>query len=161
MSRKKTIYTEGEMFNPPHPGEVLKEMHLDPLGLTVTEAARRLNIDRKTLSRVINGQSAVSVDMALRLSKGLNTSAQVWLGMQQAYDLWQTKLEADLSEVQGLHTVIVKNSKGKVIADYPVFVSGLNYQTKAKEYFEEARQNLIEDGIVSRKELNDLSYELR
>ncbi len=150
----------GEMYNPPHPGEVLKEMHLEPLSLTITEAAERLGIDRKTLSRVVNGQAAVSVEMALKLAKGLSTSAKVWLGMQQAYDLWQAKKDADLSRVQGLHTVVVKNKEGRVIADYPVCVVGLNYQAKAKQYFDEVKKCLLKDGVARKGELNSLVYEL-
>ena len=161
MANKNKTRNVGEMYNPPHPGEVFKEMHLEPLGLTVTEAANRLGVDRKTLSRVINGQAAITVDMALKLSKGLGTSAKVWLGMQQSYDLWQAKHNTDLSDVQGLHTVIVKDSSGTVIADYPVCVVGLNYQTNAKEYYDEAKKCLLEDGIARKGDLNNLTYELR
>lgn len=101
---KKEIYTvDGDMHNPPHPGSVLWMMHLEPTGLSVTEAAARLDIDRKTLSRVINGRAAITVEMALRLSKALGTSARVWLGMQQSYDLWQAKKKTVLNKVQSLH----------------------------------------------------------
>jgi addiction module HigA family antidote len=77
------------MYNPPHPGEVLKEDVLPGLGLTVTEAARQLRVTRVALSRVVNGKAAISPDMALRLAKWLDTSAEVWLRMQVAYDLWK------------------------------------------------------------------------
>lgn len=77
------------MHNPPHPGEVLREDVLPGLSLTVTEAARQLRITRVALSRVLHGKAAVSPDMALRLSAWLGTSAEVWLRMQVAYDLWR------------------------------------------------------------------------
>lgn len=91
-----------EMYDPPHPGEVLKELYLDPMGLTVTEAADGLGVSRKTLSSLINGRYRVSPEMAVRLSKSFDTSPQVWLGMQQDYDLWQAKQRVDLSEVRVL-----------------------------------------------------------
>lgn len=79
------------MYNPPHPGEVLKEDVLPGLGLTVTEAARQLRVTRVALSRVVNGKAAISPDMALRLAKWLDTSAEVWLRMQVTYDLWKAR----------------------------------------------------------------------
>lgn len=89
-----------EMDNPPHPGEVLKELYLEPLGLTVTEAAEALGVSRKTLSALLNGRYGVSPDMAMRLSKAFGTSPEVWFGMQQDYDLWQAKQRVDLSGVR-------------------------------------------------------------
>ena len=74
------------MHNPPHPGEVLKEWLAD---VTVTHAAASLGVTRAYLSRILHGQAGVSADMALRLSALLGTSAEMWLGMQGAYDLWQ------------------------------------------------------------------------
>jgi len=79
------------MFNPPHPGEILKEDVLPDLGLTVTEAAKQLAVTRVTLSRIINGKSGISPDMALRLAAWLGTSADSWLNMQTTYDLWQAE----------------------------------------------------------------------
>jgi addiction module HigA family antidote len=74
------------MFNPPHPGEVLR----DYLGKTsVTDAARHLGVTRVALSRVLNGSAGISADMALRLSEALGTSPELWAGMQTQYDLWQ------------------------------------------------------------------------
>lgn len=78
-----------EMFNPPHPGEVLREYL--PEGMAVTEAAQRLGVARPTLSRVLNGRAAISAEMALRLELALGTSASMWVGMQSAYDLWQAR----------------------------------------------------------------------
>ena len=77
------------MYNPPHPGEIIKEDVLKSENLSVTEAARQLGISRVTLSRLLNGKTGVSVDMALRLSQWLGTTPEVWLRMQDACDLWQ------------------------------------------------------------------------
>ena len=82
------------MHNPPHPGEILKEDVLPELGLSVTEAARQLGVARVTLSRVINGNAAISADMALRLAAWLKPSAESWLRMQAAFDLHQASQSA-------------------------------------------------------------------
>ena len=84
------------MFNPPHPGETIKEDVLPALGLSVTEAARQLGVTRVALSRVVNGRAAISPDMARRLELWLRTDrggpdAGTWLRMQLAYDLWQAE----------------------------------------------------------------------
>jgi addiction module HigA family antidote len=78
-----------KMHNPPHPGEVLKELCLDPLDLTVTAAAAGLGVTRKTLSAVLNGRAGVSPDLAIRLSKAFGRSPESWLALQMQYDLWQ------------------------------------------------------------------------
>lgn len=83
-----------EMHNPPHPGEVLREYL--PEGMRVTEVAQRLGVPRPTLSKLLNGHAGISAEMALRLEKALGTSASMWLGMQAAYDLWQTRQRDDL-----------------------------------------------------------------
>ena len=77
------------MHNPPHPGEVLKSLCLEPLGLTVSEAAKALGISRKTLSGIVNGRVGISPEMALRLSLAFDTTAESWLNQQVQYDLWQ------------------------------------------------------------------------
>lgn len=77
------------MHNPPHPGELLHDLWLEPLGLTITAAAARLKVTRKTLSEIINGRAAVSPEMALRLELAFGKSAHSWLGHQAAFDLWQ------------------------------------------------------------------------
>lgn len=84
----------GRMFNPPHPGETIREDILPALDLTVTEAAKQLGVSRVTLSRLIHGQSGISADMARRLEAWLDgpkrgPSAESWLRMQADYDLWQ------------------------------------------------------------------------
>ncbi|MFQ6023116.1 MAG: HigA family addiction module antitoxin [Acidiferrobacterales bacterium] len=77
------------MHNPAHPGEVLREYLPD--GMTVTEAARRLKVTRQQLSALLNQRSGVSAEMALRLAAALGTSAEMWLSMQVAYDLWEAR----------------------------------------------------------------------
>ena len=79
------------MHNPPHPGEVLRELCIEPLGLTVTEAAKGLGVSRKTLSTILNGKSGISPEMAVRLSIAFNTSSESWLNQQSQYDLWQAE----------------------------------------------------------------------
>ena len=90
------------MHNPPHPGEVLKGLYLDPLEITVTDAANALNVTRKTLSAVINGRSGVSPEMALRLSKALNTSPEIWINLQAKFDLWNAKQNLSMEDVKTL-----------------------------------------------------------
>jgi addiction module antidote protein HigA len=85
------------MFNPPHPAEVLKEDILPELGLTVTEAAKQLGVNRVTLSRLLNGKMGISADMALRLHQWLgenSPSAESWLYQQANYDLWKASRSA-------------------------------------------------------------------
>ena len=76
------------MHNPPHPGEVLRELCLGPLGVTVTKAATALGVSRKTLSAILNGRAGISPEMAIRLSMAFNTTAESWLNQQVQYDLW-------------------------------------------------------------------------
>lgn len=97
MAHTKEYPVTKPMHSPPHPGAVLKDAVIDALGITIKEAAAHLDVDRVTLSRLINGKAALSVEMALRLSKAMNTSPDVWLGMQQAYDLWHAKHKATLN----------------------------------------------------------------
>ena len=93
MSTKLIMKTTTEvlkmkMHNPPHPGEILRELCLDPLELTVTDAAKALGVSRKTLSSILNGRAGISPEMAVRLSIAFNTSAESWLKQQVQYDLW-------------------------------------------------------------------------
>ncbi|MBQ13552.1 MAG: HigA family addiction module antitoxin [Gammaproteobacteria bacterium] len=78
-----------QMHNPPHPGEILRELCLDALDLSVTDAAQALGVSRKTLSSILNGRSGISPEMAIRLSKAFDTTPESWLNQQQQYDLWQ------------------------------------------------------------------------
>jgi antitoxin HigA-1 len=79
------------MHEPPHPGETLKTLCLEPLGLKVTDAARALGVSRKTLSGIINGRTGISPEMAVRLSLAFDTTAESWLAQQLQYDLWQAE----------------------------------------------------------------------
>jgi addiction module HigA family antidote len=79
------------MHNPPHPGEILRELCLKPLGLSVTSAAAALGVSRKTLSAILNGRSGISPEMAVRLSMAFDTTAESWLRQQLQYDLAQVE----------------------------------------------------------------------
>jgi antitoxin HigA-1 len=83
-----------EMHNPPHPGEIIREDCLKPLGLTVTAAAQGLGISRGSLSELLNGHNGVSAEMAIRLEKAGWSTAETWLRMQLTYDLWHAKRNA-------------------------------------------------------------------
>jgi antitoxin HigA-1 len=80
-----------KMHKPPHPGEVLRELCLDPLGLTVTETAEALGVSRKTLSAILNERAGISPEMAVRLSIAFDTTAESWLRQQVQYDLWHAE----------------------------------------------------------------------
>ena len=79
------------MHNPPHPGEVLRALCLEPLDLTVTDAARALRVSRKTLSAILNGRAGISPEMAVRLSLAFDTTAESWLNQQVQHDLWRAE----------------------------------------------------------------------
>lgn len=88
------------MHNPPHPGEFIRAVYIEAFELSVRSLAESLGVAPSTLNRIVNGQSGVSPDMALRLSKALGRSPESWMAMQHNYDLWHAKREADLSAVQ-------------------------------------------------------------
>ena len=90
------------MHNPPHPGAVLAEWLAE---VSVTQAAEHLGVTRTYLSRILNGHASISADMALRLSSLLGTSADMWLGMQGAYDLWQARQKKPRHRVRPLALV--------------------------------------------------------
>ncbi len=75
------------MYDPPHPGEIIKKLCLEPLGLSVTEAAKALGVSRKTLSSILNGHTGISPEMAIRLSIAFDTTPESWLNQQVQYDL--------------------------------------------------------------------------
>lgn len=79
------------MQDPPHPGEIVRAECLEPLELTVTRAAEGLGVTRQVLSDLVNGHAGISVEMAIRLSKGFGSSPETWLRMQLAFDLWQAR----------------------------------------------------------------------
>jgi len=88
------------MHNPLHPGEFIKEIYLDPYDLSIRSLAENLSVASSTLTRIINGQSGISPEMALRLSKAIGRTPESWLAMQHNYDLWQAKISVDLSAVK-------------------------------------------------------------
>lgn len=83
------------MHNPPHPGEILKELYIEPLNLTVTETALGIGVSRKSLSELINGKYGVSPEMAIRLAKAFSTTPESWLNLQQQYDIWTAQKKCD------------------------------------------------------------------
>jgi addiction module HigA family antidote len=89
------------MHNPPHPGEILREDYLKPLGLSVSGAAKALGVARKTLSALLNQRAGISPAMALRLAKALDTSPELWINLQAQFDLWQAR-KVDLARVERL-----------------------------------------------------------
>ena len=84
------------MHNPPHPGEIIKGLWLNPMGITITQAAKAIGVSRKTLSKIINGQSSITPEMAVRLSIALGGSPESWMGHQVAYDLWQVEQRKEI-----------------------------------------------------------------
>jgi antitoxin HigA-1 len=90
------------MNNPPHPGEILLELWLTPLNLTIKDAAAQLKVTRKTVSELVNGKSGVSAEMALRLELAFGKSAESWLAHQAAYDLWRLE---NRRETLGIHRI--------------------------------------------------------
>ena len=93
------------MKNPPHPGSSVRHDCLEPLGLSVTEAARKLGVSRKQLSDVVNGHSGISPEMAIRLDKAFGGDANTWYRLQAAYDLAQAMKKADQINVERVSTV--------------------------------------------------------
>ena len=98
------------MHNPPHPGEILKTLCLEPLNLTVTDAAKALGISRKTLSGILNGRIRISPEMAVRLSIAFDTTAQSWMNQQAQYDLWQAEQHRSESKVNRLSAASILTS---------------------------------------------------
>lgn len=88
------------MQNPPHPGEIVKWECLEPLGLTVKQAALGLGVTRQALSSLVNGRSGVSTEMAYRLSAAFGSTPETWLRMQMSYDLWQARERCASFEVE-------------------------------------------------------------
>jgi addiction module HigA family antidote len=96
-----------KMHNPPHPGEFITDIFLEPHGISGRELALKLDVAPSTLSRILNGSSRVTPEMALRLSKAIGRSAESWLAMQDTYDLWAARKSLDLKRVSKLKLVEV------------------------------------------------------
>jgi addiction module HigA family antidote len=90
------------MYNPPHPGEFIREVYLEPYSIPSRKVAAKLNVAPSTFNRLIKGQSNVSPEMALRLSKTLGRSAESWLTMQDNYNLWHARQVVNLDGVEML-----------------------------------------------------------
>jgi len=88
------------MHDPPHPGEIIRELCIEPLDLTVTKAAESLGVTRKTLSMLLNGKAGISPEMSLRLSKVFGRSPEGWLKLQIQYDLWKSRQCVNLSHLK-------------------------------------------------------------
>lgn len=97
---------------PRHPGEILKEMYLEPMNITITQVAESLNVARRTVSLIINGHSGISAEMALRLAKAFDTTPELWLNTQRSYDLWNAGNKIKLTNVK--HLVSVKRQSAKL-----------------------------------------------
>ncbi len=90
------------MHNPPHPGEFIRDVYLAPFGFSARYLAAKLNVSPSTVARVLQGRSAVSPEMALRLSKTLGRSPESWLAMQDQHDLWNARQKVSLEGVEAL-----------------------------------------------------------
>ncbi len=88
------------MYNPPHPGEFIQEVYLKPLNISYRSVALKLKVSPSTFLRLIKGQSNVSPEMALRLSKGFGRSPESWLAMQDIYNLWHARRSINLDEIE-------------------------------------------------------------
>lgn len=88
------------MFNPPHPGKIIREFCIEALDISVTQASVALGVTRKTLSSLLNGRSGISPEMALRLSKVFGRTPEGWLRLQIQYDLWKTKQTVDIEDLK-------------------------------------------------------------
>jgi addiction module HigA family antidote len=103
------------MHNPPHPGEVLKELYFEPLALSVTDVAEALDITRKTLSAILNKRSGISPLMALKLSAAFDTTPESWLDLQNQYDLWQTREGVTLPKIKRFFSFSVPKSAAAAV----------------------------------------------
>ncbi len=88
------------MYNPPHPGEFIKEIYITPHDISVRKVAESLGVSPSTLNRLLNSESNISPEMALRLSKALGRTPESWLAMQDQYNLWHAKKRVDLKQVK-------------------------------------------------------------
>ncbi|MBX3010364.1 MAG: HigA family addiction module antidote protein [Caldilineaceae bacterium] len=93
------------MKNPLHPGKIIKEIYLEPMGLTVTGTAKALGISRVTLSELINGKNGISPEMAYRLSKGFGATPESWLNLQLIYDLAQVREKGEALPIERIQPV--------------------------------------------------------
>ncbi|MCJ8273254.1 MAG: HigA family addiction module antitoxin [Psychrosphaera sp.] len=91
------------MFDPPHPGETLKELYLDPLDLSISAAARALKMTRAALSEIVNSRRGISPSVAIKLAKAFGGTAESWLHQQADFDLWQQNQTYNADDVEVIH----------------------------------------------------------
>ena len=103
------------IYNPLHPGKIIKETAIKEGGLTITSLATQTGLDRKTISRLVNGRSSVTVDVAFRLSKVLGTTPNLWLSMQQAYDIWQLQNEPRMKKILAKLKPLPRDKNGDLV----------------------------------------------
>jgi len=94
------------MYNPPHPGEFIHDIYMEPFGYSCRFVAKQLDVASSTLSRILKGQSSISPEMALRLSKALGRTPESWLTMQDNYNLWQARRNISLTNVHSINFVM-------------------------------------------------------
>lgn len=92
-----------QMFNPPHPGETLKELYLEPLGLSIKSTAEKMNMTRAALSEIVNGRRGITPKVAIKLAKAFGGTAQSWLNQQANYDLWQAQQVYAADDVEEIY----------------------------------------------------------
>jgi len=133
-------------MHPVHPGAILKEMYLEPLALSITEFADNIGVTRKTVSQIVNEHSGISAEMALRLSEAFNTTPEMWLDMQQKYDLWEAKKNVKLFKIK--HLIIKTKSvpettilRGSVSAEKTISSRDKNIATKVSKVSKKKTQN--------------------
>ncbi|MCL4262801.1 MAG: HigA family addiction module antidote protein [Anaerolineae bacterium] len=90
------------MYDPPHPGKFIREVYLEELQVSSRTVAAKLKVSPSTFTRLLNGKSSVTPEMALRLSKALGRSPESWLAMQNSYDLWQVRKHLNVDEIEKL-----------------------------------------------------------
>ena len=91
-----------QMHNPPHPGEILKELYIEPLGITISLFAQKIGVRRASVSNIINGKTGISPRMAIKLSKAFKTTPDLWMGLQLQYDLWKEMQYYDGNDVKAV-----------------------------------------------------------
>lgn len=105
-------------LQPSHPGEILKGLYLEPMGLTQEEAANNLGVTRKTFSMLLNGKQGVSAEMALRLAKAFKTTSSLWMNLQNTYDLWHAEKNVDLSKIKAFPAIKSWPKENDVLKKY-------------------------------------------
>jgi len=137
------------MHNPPHPGEVIRELCIEPLGLSATEAAKGLGVSRKTLSALLNARFGISPEMAIRLSRAFGGSAESWLIQQTQYDFWTNVFCMNVSLTPELEQYIrTKVDSGRYLSASEVVREALRLLEQKEKRLEELRVE-IQKGLDS------------